>query len=85
MLIPNKEAIIRKGKDKSRIYLFKEVNKQFAVYGETKEELDDLLELYLSEYEISNKDSDKYDYVLNKFKLNKDVITVELNDILMYI
>ena len=85
MLIPNKEAIIRKGKDKSRIYLFTEVNKQFAVYGETKEELDDLLELYLSEYEISNKDSDKYDYVLNKFKLNKDVITVELNDILMYI
>lgn len=85
MLIPNKEAIIRKGKDKSRIYLFKEVNKQFAVYGESKEELDGLLELYLSEYEISNKDSDKYDYVLNKFKLNKDVITVELNDILMYI
>ena len=79
----NKEAMIEKAKVKTRIYRFG--IREFAVYGETKEELDDLLELYLSEYEISNKDSDKYDYVLNKFKLNKDVITVELNDILMYI
>ena len=77
----NKEAMIEKAKVKTRIYRFDD--KEFVVYGKTQKELDDLLELYLAEYEISQSKSDKYEYVLNRFKLNRDV-TVVLTDDMVY-
>ena len=77
----NKEAMIEKAKVKTRIYRFDD--KEFVVYGKTQKELDDLLELYLAEYEISQSKSDKYEYILNRFKLNRDV-TVVLTDDMVY-